>query len=245
MYRRLIESHIPATLVVLLVLGVGAVAYVLLPRQQDPSVNFHWVEIHTGFPGASAKDVEERVTNVVEDAVQRVGDIRFSASDSRPGFSRVVVRFRDLDDDAFDERVTDLRREVQSETDDLPAGAQRPVFFEATSDNRRPAVLLLAVAQAYDEVFRRHAQRIADELERFPTVERIELFGMRDPELQVRFDPERMQGLGVSPTALADTVTAYFRDVAAGSLRLGEQNWLVRLTGTDNDPGYLRRAAVT
>ncbi|UEX79367.1 efflux RND transporter permease subunit [Spiribacter halobius] len=239
MYRRLIDNHILATLAMVLVLAAGSAAYLLLPRQQDPSVNFNWVEVQTTYPGASARDVERRVTEVLEDAVARIPDIRFSASDSRAGFSRIVVRFRDLDEDEFDERLTDLRREVQAERSELPDAAEQPVFIEATSDNFKPAAMVLVVGEAYDGNLRARARRIADELERFSQVERVDSFGLRDRELQVRFDPERMQGLGLQPSALADTVSAYFRDVAAGTVGIGEQSWLVRFTGTANDPAYL------
>lgn len=239
MYRRLIDNHILATLAMILVLAAGAAAYLLLPRQQDPSINFNWVEVHTTFPGASARDVERRVTEVLEDAIARLPDIRFSASDSRAGFSRIVVRFRDLDPDEFDDRVTDLRREVQAERAELPDGAEQPAFIEATSDNFKPAAMVLVTGEAYDDNLRERARRAADELERLPRVERVDSFGLRDRELQVRFDPGQMQGLGVQPSALADTVSAYFRDVAAGTVGIGEQSWLVRFTGTANDPAYL------
>lgn len=239
MYRRLIDNHILATLTMALVLAAGTAAYLMLPRQQDPSVNFNWVEVQTTFPGASARDVEQRVTAVLEDAVARIPDIRFSASNSRAGLSRIVVRFRDLDEDDFDERLAELRREVQAERAELPGAAEQPVFVEATSDNSKPAALLLVVGEAYDDNLRERARRAADAIERLQRVERVDSYGLRDRELQVRFDPERMQGLGLQPTALADTVSAYFRDVAAGTVGIGEQSWLVRFTGTANDPAYL------
>lgn len=239
MYQRLINNHILATLVFLLVLVLGAAAYITLPRQQDPSVNFNWVEIHTRFPGASALDVEKRVTDVLEQGVQRVGDIRFSMSESRPGLSRIVVRFHNLDKSDFDDHVTALRREVQNQVSQLPDEAKTPEFLQINSDNGKPAVMLLAVGHAYDATLREEADRAGDDIERFASVDHVQRIGMRDPELQVRFNPTKMQGLGVSPAALADTVRSYFRDRSVGSLALGDQKWLVRLAGTRNDPHYL------
>ncbi len=239
MYRRLIDNHILANLVFVLVLALGAVAYLTLPRQQDPSVNFNWVEIHTRFPGASARDVEKRVTDVLEQAVQQMSDIRFSMSESRPGFSRIVVRFRNLGSGDFDQHVTELRREIQNKVPLLPDDAQSPEFQQINSDNHKPAAMVLAVGHAFDDTLREQADRAADDIERFPTVDRVDRLGMRNRELQVRFNPSRMQGLGVSPATLADTVRAYFRDTSVGSLDLGDQQWLVRLAGTRNDPAYI------
>lgn len=245
MYRRLLQHHTLANLAFALVLVLGGLAYLMLPRQQAPSINFHWVEIHTRFPGASAADVEERVTNVLEEAVARVPDIRYSASASRTGFSRIMVRFRDLNEDAFDERVAALRREIQTVLDELPEGASQPQLFVATSDNYKPAVLLLVVGRAQSPRLMRQAERVAEDLERLTRVGRVDLLGLRDRELQVRFHPARMQGLGVSPAALANTVSAYFRDVAAGTVRIGDREWLVRFDGTDNDLSYLANLPIT
>jgi multidrug efflux pump subunit AcrB len=55
---------------------------------------------------------------------------------------------------------------------------------------------------------------------------------------------ERLKGLGITPADIADTVAVYFRDVSAGSVRLNEQKWLLRVIGTDIDPGYLARLPV-
>lgn len=160
-------------------------------------------------------------------------------SESRSGFSRIIVRFRDLNEDDFDDHVTDLRREIQNRAGQLPDAAEASEFLQVNSDNSTPAVLMLVVGQTFDENLRREADRVADDLERFSSVDRVDRMGMREPELQVLFDASRMQGIGVSPAVLSDTVRAYFRDRAIGSLALGNQKWLVRLSGTRNDPSYL------
>ncbi len=239
MYRRLLQNHILANLTFILVVCLGVIAYATLPRQQDPSVNFNWVEVHTRFAGASAVDVEERVTDVLEKGVQRIKDVRFSKSESRSGFSRIIVRFGSLGEDDFDDRVADLRREIQNRAAELPAGASTPELLQIDSDNQKPTALLLVVGQSYDALLRRQADRAADDIERFANVARVDRLGLREPELQVLFDAVQMQGLGVPLAALSETVRAYFRDSAAGSLKFGDQNWLVRLAGTRNDPAYL------
>ncbi len=244
MYRKLLRNHILANLTYVLVVCLGVVAYATLPRQQDPSVNFNWVEIHTRFPGASAVDVEKRVTDVLENGVRQVGDVRFSKSESRAGFSRIIVRFGSLGEDDFDDRVAELRREIQNRAAELPDAAPTPELLQVDSDNQKPTALLLVVGQAYDTVLRRTADRAADDIERFASVQRVDRLGLREPELQVLFDAARVQGLGVSTAGLSDTIRAYFRDSAVGSLEFGEQDWLVRLAGTRNDPAYLENLPI-
>ena len=62
---------------------------------------------------------------------------------------------------------------------------------------------------------------------------------LREPELQVLFDKDQLRELGIPPTALADTVSVYYRDVSAGSIKVGSERWLVRLSGTSVNPDSL------
>ena len=96
MLRLLLSNHVLANLAFVLVVALGLLSYTQMAREQDPTVNFNWVDITTLWPGASAADVETLVTDKLEDAIQRVEDIKFVSSVSREGYSNIVVRFGDL-----------------------------------------------------------------------------------------------------------------------------------------------------
>ncbi len=66
--RALITNHPLANIAFVVVILMGLIAYSRMPREQDPEINFNWVNIITVLPGASAEDVEKRVTNPLEDA---------------------------------------------------------------------------------------------------------------------------------------------------------------------------------
>ena len=70
--RRLIESHVLTNLFFMMVLLMGTVVYLDLPREQDPNVNFNWVQITTLYPGASAEHDEKKITDVLEDAIEKI-----------------------------------------------------------------------------------------------------------------------------------------------------------------------------
>lgn len=239
MFRRFLENHFLANVTFLIVLVVGSLAYLHLPRQQDPTVNLNWVRVETFMPGASAHDIEKQVTDILEEAVDRVSDIRFITSISRQDISSIRMRFADLGQREFDSRVSDLRREIQTAEGELPAEATRPRITVATSADIFPTATILVIGTDEDETLRFQAQRIKRDFERLLAVERVEAVGEREPELQVLFEPKDLVGLGITPTTLAETVNTYFRDLSAGRLKLDDQEWLIRLSGTDNNPEYL------
>ncbi|MCB1803496.1 MAG: efflux RND transporter permease subunit, partial [Gammaproteobacteria bacterium] len=104
MLARLFQNHVLANLTFVLVLTMGFLCYNLLPRQQDPSINFNWIDITTVLPGAAAEDVERRVTEVLEKNIRRVADVKFVSSISRESLSNILVRFHDLPERLFDKR---------------------------------------------------------------------------------------------------------------------------------------------
>ena len=96
-----------------------------------------------------------------------------------------------------------------------------------------------------DENLRRQVRNIKKDLERIKGVDRINELGLADPELHITFIPERLEGLGITPGDLSDTVRAYFRDVSAGDIQTEDGQWIVRIEGTNTDPGSLANYPVT
>lgn len=239
MLSRFLQNHVLANLAFLLILIVGFLHYGLLPREQDPTINFNWIQITTFLPGASARDVEKRVTDPLEQAITAIPDIRFVSSNSRESISSILVRFEDLDERTFDKRVTDLRREIDSEQENLPEEVIDPIITELTTSNAYPSASVVVVGNSRDENLRAQARFVQKDIERISGVDRVTPAALPDPELHVDFDPRRLYDVGLLPTDLADSVSAWFRDVAAGSVRAGDQEWLIRLQGTSNDPQML------
>lgn len=239
MLRQFLGNHVLANITFLLVLVMGITAYSLMPRQQDPTVNFNWIEIVTALPGAAPGDVEKRITDPLERAIRQIDDIRFVSSSSSESVSRILVRFEDIPADVFRERLTDLRREVQAEESELPDDAEDPEILEITSANAFPAATVLVTAAGGGEYLRRQASVIERDLEQVDGVDAVQPIGLHDPEMRVAFDPMAVEGFDLSPADLAATVSGYFRDRAAGQENIADQGWLVRIEGTSPDPADL------
>lgn len=240
MLRKFLENHVLANATFTVVLLVGILSYFQLPRAQDPDVNFNWISIITVLPGASSEDVEKLVTDPLEEAIQKVQDIKFVSSTSREGISDLLVRFEDINERVFDKRINDLRREIQNKANaELPDEAEDPTILEITTSNNFPTATLIVAGEANDELLRKTALNVRKDLQRIKGVDDVNEAGFAEPELRVTFDPSRLRARGLSPSQIASTVQAYFRDVVAGDMKVGSEEWLVRVIGTDANPGYL------
>lgn len=236
---KLYNNHVLANLLFIFVLAMGFITYKAMPREQDPTINFNWITITTIFPGASAEDVEKLVTDKLEEALHKVHDIKYLSSNSRESVSNIIVRFHEIDERTFDKRITDLRREIQNKKSELPDEVHTPTILEITSSNAWPSATIAIIGSANDEMLRKQAKNIKDDLERIDGVDRVESFGLQNPELQVLFDPQKLSAYDLNSTDLKDTIIANFRDISAGSQNIGSQKWLIRWLGKSPSPEHL------
>ncbi len=242
--RRLIENHVLTNLIFVLVLGLGLIIYLDLPREQDPTVNFNWVQVTTFLPGASARDVEQKVTDILEESIEKIQDIKFVSSTSRESISSILVRFNDIGDTTFDKRIADLRREISNSEDRLPIEVERPDIFEVTTANAFPTATVVVSGPADNENLRRQGRMLEKDLARLKGVDRVQATGLLDPEIQVQFDIEKIQQLAISPVTIINSIRGFFQDTSAGSARIAQDQWLVRVQGTTTDPDELARIPI-
>ena len=244
--RTLLTNHPLVNILFGVVLIMGLASYATMPREQDPEINFNYVNITTILPGTSAADVEQLATGPLEDSLRNVKDIRFVQSKSRQDVSEILIRFRELDEREFDKRVTDLRREIQSKANsELPESAEDPEILEITTSNGFPTALVVVAGQAYDEELRRQGKLVQDELERLTGVDQVNAFGFNEPELHVEIDPAALVAYNLTAADVADQLRAAYQDVSAGEVKVGSEAWLLRVAAKTADPEELARFSIS
>lgn len=243
--KQFLSNHVIANLTFAIVIFMGIGGYLTMPREQDPEINFNWIQVTTVLRGASTEDIEKLVTKPLEDAIRQVSDIRYVSSRSQEGISTILIRFEDLSNADFDKRINDLRREIQNKANqELPAEVNEPFIMEVTTSNGFPSAMVLVLGQDDDELLRDSARQVRDDLERLKGVDDVFAIGLHDPELLIEFSPAKLEAYKVSPTHVADSVSSWFRDVSAGGITVGSNDWSVRLVGKDKNPANLNSIPV-
>lgn len=238
--RALYTNHPLANIAFVVIMLLGWMSYVSMPREQDPEINFNWVNVTTVLPGASAEEVERLITNPIEDGIKGVADVRFVISNSRENVSSMLIRFREIDERTFDKRMADLRREIQNKAaSELPAQAKEPRIMEITTSNGFPTASLMLLGQADDENLRQQARRIKADLERLKGVDQVFGSGLRDPELLIRPDPQALAARGLLLSDVSDSVGLWWRDTTGGALDTQVGTWSIGLQGVQTDPQRL------
>src|SRR4026209_3007724 len=136
--RAFIDSKLtPLIISASILLGIGAV--LLLPREEEPQIIVPMIDVFVRMPGASAKEVEERVTKPMEKLLWEVPGVEYIYSTSSPGYAMAVVRF--YVSQSEEASIVRLNQKMSANFDLIPPGASPPLIHPRSID----AVPILAL----------------------------------------------------------------------------------------------------
>jgi multidrug efflux pump subunit AcrB len=228
-----IDSRLtPLIVIASILLGLGAV--LLLPREEEPQIVVPMIDVFVRMPGASAKEVEERVTRPMEKLLWEIPGVEYIYSTSSPGQSMAVVRFKVGEDE--EKSIVRLNQKMFANFDLIPPGASHPLVKPRSIDDV-PILALTLSSDRYDHfALRRIASQLDDQIKTVPDVSEVRILGGLRRQVRVELSPTRMAARGIAPAALLPILSQANRQFRSGSFDSGNRQFLVE-TG-----GWLRTA---
>jgi multidrug efflux pump subunit AcrB len=191
------------TLVLTVFMIVGGLnAYNSMGRLEDPEFTIKDALIITQYPGATAQEVEEEVTDEIETAVQQLAQLDEIYSVSRPGVSTVTARIRqNYDKNSLPQVWDELRRKVGDAQNKLPPGAGPSIVNDDFGDVYGIFFALYGAEYSFDELWD-VAKMLRRELLLVNDVAKIDVFGNQPEVIYVELDRDRMAQLGISAASI-------------------------------------------
>ncbi|HTH61476.1 MAG TPA: efflux RND transporter permease subunit [Paraburkholderia sp.] len=221
--------------VVVLATLFGALAYTRLSQSEDPPFTFRVMVIDTLWPGATARQVQDLVTDRIGRKLQETPHIDFLRSYSRPGESLVFFTMKDSAP-VSDVRETwyQVRKKVGDIAPTLPPGVQGPFFNDEFGDVYTNIYTLegdgFSPAQLHD-----YADTLRSELLRVPEVGKVDYFGDPGQRVFIEIPNTQLTRLGITPTQIGDALNAQNSVAAAGTLTTADDRVFVRPSGQFTD----------
>ncbi len=229
-------------LVVLLVLGVAA--YFQLGQDEDPPFTFRAMVVQAFWPGASARQMAEQVTDKIERALQEVPHADKIRSYTKPGESLTIL---ELKDSAPPKDVPNswyqVRKRIGDMRSTLPAGVIGPVFNDDFGDVYGSIYALSADGFSREEL-RVLADRLRQQLLRVPDVAKVEIFGAQPEKIFIEISQKRLAQMGLDMNQVIAQMGAQNAVEGAGLLNAGSENLQVRVGGQFNSVDELRRLPI-
>jgi multidrug efflux pump len=221
--------------ILVLVTLFGVVSYGKLAQSEDPPFTFKVMVVRTLWPGATARQVQEQVTDRIARKLQETPDVDYLRSYSRPGESMLFFTIKDA---APPSHVPDTWYQVRKKVGDiaytLPAGVQGPYFNDEFGDVYTNIYVLqgdgFSPAQLHD-----YAERLRTELLRVPDVNKVDFIADQEQRVYVEIANSQLAKLGLTPQQIADAVNAQNAVAGAGIFTTADDRVFVRPSGQLRD----------
>lgn len=216
----------------LLLLGGGILAFNDMSRLEDPEFTIKEALVITPYSGASAIEVEQEVTDELEQAVQKMGQIDRVTSKSDRGMSTLTVSIKDkYDKNSLPQVWDELRRKVRDSQTSLPPGAGPSIVIDDYGDVYGVFFAIYGDEYSYAEL-KKVVDMLRRELLLVEDVAKIETFGERTEVVYVEFDRNRMSQLGIPTQYIINALTQKSIVADAGKVQVGTEFISIEPTGT-------------
>lgn len=231
-------------LLALILLG-GVVAYVGMGKLEDAPFTIKQAVVTTTYPGASPLEVQQQVTDVLEEAIQSLSELYYLKTENRAGLSKITVYVKkEIRADAMQQLWDKLRRKVSDAQGKLPAGAGTSVVNDDFGDVLGVFYGLSSAVHTYREL-EEQAERLKNELLAVPDVARVELYGVQNRTIEVEADPSLLTASGLT---MADIAAAFDRQnhiVDAGAVETAHNRLRIDAAGSFTTLQELENLTVT
>jgi multidrug efflux pump len=237
-------NHRPLVLYLIVVFALaGAFAYTRLGQSEDPPFTFKLVVVRTTWPGASARDVEQQVTDRIERKLQEL-PLEWARSYSKPGESLVFVSFKDaLPSSAVPDLQYQVRKKIGDIRNTLPAGIQGPFFNDEFGDTYTNVYAITGDGYGYRDL-KEFGDRVRAELVRVPGVAKVDFIGEQDEKIFIELSNNRLALLGVEPGEIVRTLSAQNAVAAAGVFETAADRIYLRPSGAFDSLDAVRDIAI-
>jgi multidrug efflux pump len=209
----------------------GMFAYTQLGQSEDPPFTFKVMLVHTTWPGASAVEVEQQITDKLEKKIQEVPHLDYSSSFSRPGESMIFVIIRD---DTFSKDIPDIWYQVRKKIGDirhtLPNNIESLTFNDEFSDVFGSMYAL--TGDGFDAfALKEQAELIRAELLKVADVAKVSFFGEQKQRIFLELSNAKLSALGISTSQLVSLLQTQNAVIKSGTFESPQERIRIEVSG--------------
>jgi multidrug efflux pump subunit AcrB len=223
-----IDSKLTPIIIIASIL-LGLFAVLQLPREEEPQIKVPMVDVIVTMPGATAAEVENRVTRPMEKLLWEIPGVEYLYSTSSPGQSFVIVRYVVGTD--LEAALVRLNQKLQTNFDRIPSGVSTPLVKPRTIDDV-PILALTFHSTRYDHLeLRRLVAQVDDAIKSIPQVAETTVIGGVRRTVRVLLEPAALAAHGLSATQVIPALQQANRQQQLGSRPFANTEFLLE-TGT-------------
>ena len=229
----------------IIVTAIGGIFfYFKLGRMEDPNFTINQMVVTAAWPGASADQMEQQVTDKLESKFRDIPGVKEITSNTRAGTSVVYVTLRDdVDRSTIRDTWRDVRgfgNDVQSE---LPSGVYGPYYNDRFDDVFGSVYAITGDGYSMEEL-RQAAEKIRRQLATIDKVQKVKLLGVQTEKVYVEIESAKLAELGISPTVLANALKSQNEMTPSGMIETSTDNVYLRYSGIFDDENAVKNTPI-
>lgn len=224
-----VKRRVTTLMIFLVVILLGGIVFTSLKVDLLPEIEPPVINILTSWPGASASDVEQRVSKIVENHVAMIEGVDTILSKSQDNISVVSVKF-DWGED-LDVKIGDVRDAVNFAKRDLPSDAEEPILLRITSGTVPVLVMSLTADESFPSLYHYADKTISETISRISGVGQVLIYGGDRREIQVQLNVDKIEAYGLAPQSVVQALERENINIPSGSLKEGRIEYYLRVPG--------------
>ena len=225
----------------IIVTAIGGIfCYNKLGRMEDPQFTIRQMVISAAWPGASADDMQQQVTDKLEKKLQDTPGLDHINSETRAGQTVIYVTLADdVEKAQIRQTWRDVRNFCEDEKRELPDGVYGPYYNDRFDDVYGSVYAVTGDGYSYEDM-RRAAEDARRLLMQVENVQKVELLGEQEEKVYVEAETAKLMELGISPNAILSALKTQNEMTASGKLDTDSDNVYLRVSGAFDDVDDIR-----
>ncbi len=236
-----LKNRVSVIVLAVLLFITGLVSFTGMRRESFPEIKIPYIYVTTVYPGANPPEIENLITQKIEDKLDGIDGVKQITSSSNESYSNIFLEF----DPSVD--VEDALRRVKDKVDqakgDLPADAEDPITQELNFSSF--PIVNIALYADYDfERLEVLADNLKDRMAKIPGVLEAEVKGKQDKEIAVDVDPALLRQYGISLYDISQVITKAHTNIPGGTMKASGFRFSLKVTGELTDPDEFKELVV-
>lgn len=241
-YKTAVNKPITTMMIFTAVMLFGLYSLTKIPIDLYPDMEIPAVSVMTVYAGASAADIEENVTKLIEDGLTTVDQLKEISSTSKDNISIVSLEFEWGVD--LDVAVADVRDALDMVLSELPDDCERPTIFKFSTSMMPIIFYTITADESYNGLEKLIDDKVVNSLNRVDGIASVMLSGAPERVVYVEVDAKKMDAYHLTIENIGNVIAAANVDMPAGSVRMGRTDYQLRVEGEFEESDEIKNLVV-
>ncbi|MBQ7984750.1 MAG: efflux RND transporter permease subunit, partial [Bacteroidales bacterium] len=228
-YESSVKRPVLVSIAFIAVMIMGIFSYSKLSIDLLPDFDMNMAMVFVTYPNASAEDVENNVTKILESSLSTVNDLKKLTSTSKDNVAIVTVEVNWGTD--LDAAVNDMRDKLELVKMALPDGCSSPMIFKLSTDMMPVVIYSVDAKESLAALYKILDDNMSNPLQRIEGVGSVAISGAPQREIVALVDPQKMEAYNLTVETIGNRIAAENLNMPAGKYYIGNESYTLRIEG--------------